>query len=122
MNKTKLDSESASSFLSKEELKKLLTKKKDKIQTVLRKYGCTKAITLSATLTGEFAISTVGKILIPAATKNIENWHYSYSAKLDKKTAEKKTCASIMTKRLIDGIFAEIENVTWYVGLKPLSV
>ena len=38
----------ANSFLSKEELKKLLTKKKDKIQTVLRKYGCTKAITLSA--------------------------------------------------------------------------
>lgn len=94
----------------------------NKIQTVLRKYGCTKAITLSATLTGEFTISTVGKILIPAATQNIEHWHYSYVIKSDKKSAEKKTCASIMTKRLIDGICAEIENVTWYVGLKPLSV
>jgi len=43
MNNTKLDSESANSFLSKEELKKLLTKKKDKIQSVLRKSGCSKS-------------------------------------------------------------------------------
>jgi hypothetical protein len=122
MNNTKLDSESTNLFLSKEELKKLLTEKKDKIQTVLRKYGCTKAITLSATLTGEFAISTAGKILIPASTQNIEHWHYSCAVKLDKKTAEKKTCASIMTKHLIDGICAQIESVTWYVGLQALSI
>ena len=54
--------------------------------------------------------------------ENIEHWNYSYTVKVEKDEAKKRTFLSIVTKQLLGGICDVIDRVTWYVALKALSV
>ena len=114
--------ETTSSYLSKEDLQTLLISKKNKIKKLVSEVKHCKAITLSTTLKGEYMISTTRKRLSPSNQANIEHWYYSYTVKIDEETAKKKTCLSIVTKQLFDGIRDVIDRTTWYVGLSALSV
>ena len=121
MQNLKATPETTSSYLSKEDLKILLTSKQDKIKKLVGEVKHYKSITLSATLNGEYMISTTRKRLTTSKQENIENWHYSYTVKVDEDTAKKRTFLSIVTKQLLDGICEAIERITWYVGLTALS-
>ena len=114
--------ETTSSYLSKEDLQTLLISKKNKIKKLVSEVKHCKAITLSTTLKGEYMISTTRKRLSPSNQANIEHWYYSYTFKVDKDTANKRTFLSIVTKQLLDGIRDVIDRTTWYVGLSALSV
>lgn len=78
--------------------------------------------TLSGTLNGAYMISSTSKRLTPSKQENIEHWYYSYTVKVDKDTAKKRIFLSIVTKQLLDGICKTIDRITWYVGMKALSV
>ena len=121
MQNPKTTPDTTISYLSKADLKKLLTSTKEKIKKLVSEVNTSKKITLSATLNGEYMISTSKKKLAPKNQVNIKNWHYSYTVKLDKETAKKRTFLSIVTQQLLDGICKVIERVTWYVGMKALS-
>lgn len=121
MHNLKSIPDTTSSYLSKEDLKALLNSQKDKIKKLVSEVHTSKKITLSATLNGEYMISTTKKKLTPNKQANIEYWHYSYTFKIDKETAKKKTFLSIVTIQLLEGICEVIERVTWYVGMKALS-
>jgi hypothetical protein len=114
--------ETTSSYLSKEDLKTLLISKQDKIKKLVSEVHTNKKITLSVSLNGEYMISTARKKLTPSNQVNIEHWHYSYTVKVDKDTAKKRTFLSIVTKQLLDGICDVIDRITWYVGLTALSI
>ena len=122
MKNLKAIPDTTSSYLSKEDLKDLLTSKQATIKKLVSEVHTSKKITLSATLNGEYMISTAKKKLTPNNQVNIEHWHYSYIFKIDKETAKKKTFLSIVTIQLLEGICEVIEHVTWYVGMKALSV
>ena len=122
MQNLKATPEDTSSYLSKEDLKTLLTSKQDKIKKLVGEVKHCKLTTLSATLNGEYMISSTRKKLTPSKQKNIEHWHYSYTVKVNKDTAKKRTFLSIFTKQLLDGLCKTIDRITWYVGLKALSV
>ena len=122
MHNLKATPEDTSSYLSKEDLKTLLTSKQDKIKKLVGEVKHYKSITLSATLNGDYMISSTRKRLTPSKQKNIEHWHYSYTVKVDKDTAKKRTFLSIVTKQLLNGISEAIDRITWYVGMKALSV
>ena len=113
--------ETTSSNLSKEDLKTLLMSKREKIKKLASEVKHCKSITLSTKLKGEYMISTTRKRLSPSDQPNTEHWHYSYTVKVDKDTAKKRTFLSIVTKQLLDGICDAIERITWYVGLTALS-
>lgn len=121
MQNPKTTPDTTSSYLSKADLKKLLTSTKEKIKKLVSEVHTSKKITLSATFNGEYMISTSKKKLTPKNQVNIKNWHYSYTVKLDKETAKKRTFLSIVTQQLLDGICKVIERVTWYVGMEALS-
>ena len=121
MHNLKTTPETTGSYLSKEDLKTLLMSKHDKIKKLVSEVKHCKSITLSATLKGEYMISTARKRLSPRDQSNIEYWHYSYTVKIDKDTAKKRTFLSIVTKQLLDGICNAIDRITWYVGLTALS-
>lgn len=121
MQNLKTTPETTSSYLSKEHLKTLLTSKQDKIKKLVSEVKHCKSITLSATLKGEYMVSTARKRLSPSSQANIEHWHYSYTVKVDKDTAKKRTFLSIVTKQLLDGICNSIDRITWYIGLTALS-
>ena len=120
MQNLKTIPETTTSYLSKEALKKLLLSKKDKIKNLISEVKNSRSITLSATLTGEYMISTAKKRLTPSRQGNVEHWHYSYSVKVDKN--KKKTFLSMVTKQLLDGICEAIDRITWYIGMTALSV
>ena len=122
MQNVKTTPETTSSYLSKEHLKTLLTSKQDKIKKLVSEVKHCKSITLSATLKGEYMVSTARKRLSPSSQANIEHWHYSYTVKVDKDVAKKRTFFSIITKQLLEGICDAIDRITWYVGLTALSV
>jgi hypothetical protein len=109
-------------YLSKEDLKTLLTNKKDKIKSMVSQVKHCKSITLSATLNGEYMISTTRKRLTPSRQENIDHWHYAYAIKVNEDIAKKRTCSSIITKQLLDGICKAIDRITWYIGMTALSV
>ena len=113
--------DTTSSNLSKEDLKTLLMSKQDKIKKLVSEAHTNKKITLSVSLSGEYMISTARKRLSPSDQPNIEHWHYSYTVKVDKDTAKKRTFLSIVTKQLLDGICDAIDRITWYIGLTALS-
>ena len=113
--------ETTSSYLSKEDLKTLLMSKQDKIKKLVSEVKHCKLITLSASLKGEYMISTARKRLSPSYQSNIEHWHYSYTVKVDKDTTKKRTFLSIVTKQLLEGICKVIDRITWYIGLTALS-
>jgi len=121
MQNLKTTPETTSSYLSKEDLKTLLVSKKDKIKKLVSEVHTNKKITLSVSLNGEYMISTARKKLTPSNQVNIEHWHYSYTVKVDKDTAKKRTFLSIVTNQLLDGICDAIDRITWYVGLTALS-
>jgi hypothetical protein len=108
-------------YLSKDDLKALLISKQDKIKKLVSEVHTNKKITLSVSLSGEYMISTARKRLAPTNQRDITNWHYSYTVKVDKDTAKKRTFLSIVTKQLLDGICNDIDRITWYVGLTALS-
>ena len=122
MPNLKTTPENTNSYLSKEDLKTLLMSKQDKIKKLVSEVHTNKKITLSVSLGGEYMISTAKKKLTPSNQANIEYWHYSYTVKVDKDTAKKRTFLSIVTNQLLDGICDAIERITWYIGLKALSV
>ena len=95
--------------------------KQDKIKKLVSEAHTNKKITLSVSLSGEYMISTARKRLSPSDQPNIEHWHYSYTVKVDKDTAKKRTFLSIVTKQLLDGICDAIDRITWYIGLTALS-
>jgi hypothetical protein len=113
--------ETTSSYLSKGDLKALLISKQDKIKKLVSEVHTNKKITLSISLNGEYMISTSKKKLTPKSQADIAHWHYSYTVKVDKDTAKKRTFLSIVTKQLLDGICDVIDRITWYVGLTALS-
>lgn len=121
MQNLKTNQETTSSNLSKEDLKTLLISKQDKIKKLVSEVHTNKKITLSVSLKGEYMVSTARKKLTPSNQANIEHWHYSYTVKVDKDTAKKRTFLSIVTKQLLDGICEVIDRITWYVGLTALS-
>ena len=121
MPNLKATPENTSSNLSKEDLKTLLMSKQDKIKKLVSEVHTNKKITLSVSLSGEYMVSTARKKLTPSNQANIEHWHYSYTVKVDKDTAKKRTFLSIVTKQLLDGICDAIDRITWYVGLTALS-
>lgn len=122
MQNLKATPEFSSSYLSKEDLKTLLTSKKSKIKNMVSEVKHCKAITLSATLNGEYMISSTRKRLAPSGRAHIEHWHYSYTVKIDKDMAKKRSFLSKITKQLLEGICEVIDRITWYVGMKALSV
>lgn len=122
MQNLKTITETTTHYLSKEALKKLLLSKKDKIKNLISEGKNSRSITLSATLTGEYMISTAKKRLTSSRQGNAEHWHYSYSVKVDKDKSKKKTFLNLITKQLLDGICEVIDLITWYVGLRALSV
>lgn len=122
MQNLKATPPTTSSYLSKEDLKTLLTSKKDKIKKLVSEVHTSKKITLSVNLDGTYMISTAKKKLTSSKQSTIENWHYSYTFNIDKETAKKRTFLSIVTKQLLDGLFKAIDRITWYVGLEALSV
>ena len=122
MQDLKATPEDTSSYLSKEDLKTLLTSKQDKIKKLVNEVKHCKAITLSTTLNGDYRISSTRKRLTPSKQKNIEHWHYSYTVKVEKDEAKKRIFLSIVTKQLLDGICKTIDRITWYVGMEALSV
>ena len=122
MQNLKTTPETTSSYLSKENLKTLLISKQDKIKKLVSDVHTNKKITLSVSLSGEYMISTARKRLSPSNQANIEHWHYSYTVKVNKDTAKKRTFLSIVTKQLLDGICDAIDRITWYIGLTALSV
>ena len=121
MQNLKITPDTTSSYLSKEDLKTLLISKQDKIKKLVSEVHTNKKITLSVSLSGEYMISTARKRLTPSNQANIEHWHYSYTVRVDKDTAKKRTFLSIVTKQLLDGLFRVIDRITWYVGLTALS-
>ena len=121
MPNLKATPETTSSYLSKQDLKTLLISKQDKIKKLVSEVKHCKSITLSTTLKGEYMISTARKRLSPSDQPNIEHWHYSYTVKVDKDTAKKRTFLSIVTEQLLDGICDAIDRITWYIGLTALS-
>ena len=121
MPNLKTTPDTTSSYLSKADLKTLLTSKQDKIKKLVSEVHTNKRITLSVSLNGEYMISTARKKLTPSNQANIEHWHYSYTVRVDKDTAKKRTFLSIVTKQLLDGICDAIDRITWYVGLTALS-
>ena len=121
MQNLKTTPKTTSLYLSKEDLKTLLMSKHDKIKKLVSEVKHCKSITLSATLKGEYMVSTARKRLSPSDQANIEHWHYSYTVKVDKDTAKKRTFLSIVTNQLLDGICDAIDRITWYVGLTALS-
>ena len=121
MQDLKATPEDTSSYLSKEDLKTLLTSKQDKIKKLVGEVKHYKSIMLSVTLNGEYMISSTRKRLTPSNQANIEHWHYSYTVKVDEDTAKKRTFLSIVTKQLLNGISEAIDRITWYVGLTALS-
>ena len=94
MQDLKATPEDTSSYLSKEDLKTLLTSKQDKIKKLVGEVKHCKAITLSKTVKGEYIISTARKRLNPGNQANIEHWNYSYTVKLEKDAAKKRTFLS----------------------------
>ena len=110
------------SYPSKQSLKNLLWSMKTAIKDMLSKVKHCKVITLCATLSGEYMISTLRSKLTPDNQNPIKHWHYSYTVKVDKDTSKKRTFLSIVTKQLLDGICNAIDRITWYVGLTALSV
>lgn len=121
MQNLKTTPETTSSYLSKEDLKTVLISKQDKIKKLVSEVHTNKKITLSVSLKGEYMVSTARKRLSPSDQANIEHWHYSYTVKVDKDTAKKRTFLSIVTKQLLDGICDAIDRITWYIGLTALS-
>lgn len=122
MQHLKTTPETTNSYLSKEALKALLISKQDKIKKLVSEVKHCKTITLSATLNGEYMVSTARKRQTPSNQAHIEHWHYSYTVKVDKDITKKRTFLSIVTKQLLDGLFKAIDRITWYVGLEALSV
>ena len=122
MQNLKTTPETTNSYLSKEDLKALLISNQDKIKKLISEVKHCKAITFSATLNGDYMVSTARKRKTPSNQDHIEHWHYSYTVKVDKDTAKKRTFLSIVTKQLLDRLFKAIERITWYVGLEALSV
>ena len=122
MQNIKATPENISSYLNKEDLKILLISKKDKIKKLVSEVKHYKSITLSATLNGEYMISTIRKRLTSSKQESIEHWYYSYTVKVEKDTAKKRTFLSIVIKQLLDGICDAIAHITWYVGMEALSV
>ena len=121
MQNLKTTPENTSSYLSKEGLKTLLNSEQDKIKKLVSEVHTNKKITLSVSLNGEYMISTAKKSLTPKHQAVVEHWHYSYTVKVDKDTAKKRTFLSIVTKQLLDGICDAIDRITWYIGLTALS-
>jgi len=121
MQNLKTTPKTTNSYLSKEDLKTLLMSKQDKIKKLVSEVHTNKKITLSVSLSGEHMISTTRKKLTPSNQVNIEHWHYSYTVKVDKDTAKKRTFLSIVTKQLLDVICEVIDRITWYIGLTALS-
>ena len=110
------------SYPSKQSLKNLLWSMKTAIKGMLSKVKHCKVITLCVTLSGEYMISTLRSKLTPDNQNPIKHWHYSYTVKVDKDTAKKRTFLSIVTTQLLDGICNAIDRITWYIGLTALSV
>jgi len=122
MQNLKTAPDTTSSYLSKEGLKTLLMSKQDKIKKLVSEVHTNKKITLSVSLNGEYMISTAKKSLTPKHQARIEHWHYSYTVKVDKETAKKRTFLSIVVKNLLDGLCKAIDRITWYIGMNALSV
>ena len=122
MQNLKTTPENTNSYLSKEGLKTLLNSEQDKIKKLVSEVHTNKKITLSVSLNGEYMISTAKKSLALKHQARIEHWHYSYTVKVDKETAKKRTFLSIVVKNLLDGLCKAIDRITWYIGMTALSV
>ena len=72
MQDLKATPEDTSSYLSKEDLKTLLTSKQDKIKKLVGEVKHYKSITLSATLNGEYMISSTRKRLTSRKYRTLE--------------------------------------------------
>ena len=119
----KVTPKTTSSYLITESLKTLsVSSRQDKIKKLVSEVKHCKAITLSTTLKGEYTVSIARERRSPSNQANIDHWHYSYTAKIDKDTANKRTFLSIVTKQLLDGTCEVIYRITWYVELTALSV
>jgi hypothetical protein len=121
MKQLAIEQEDIKPYLSKDDLKRLLTNKRNKIKDMVGEVKHCKSITLSVSLNGDYMISTTRKRLTPSKQDNVEHWHYSYTVKVDKDKAKKRAFLSIIIKQLIDGICDAIDRITWYVGMEALS-
>lgn len=116
-----MQKEETTPYLSKEDLIAFLKSKSDNIKKLVSVVKTCKSITLSTTLKGEYAIITARKKLTPNNQPQVEHWYYSHTVKVDKETAGKRNFLSIVTQQLLEGLFAAIDRITWYSGLKALS-
>lgn len=98
-----------------EEVLKLNTVKITKLIADIPKKG---RWTLLATLYGQYAIQTVEDQYFPEGQNEIQNPHYKFSLKLKKKDLDKLLVNSkwprVVCKKLLTGIAAEIDRVSWY--------
>lgn len=107
--------------LSKAELKSLILDRKKNIKKLVSQVKHCKNITLSLAITGEYMVSTMRTRLTPNKQAAVDHWHYSYSLKVDKALAKKRTFLSIVTRQLIEGLNDAIDRITWYSGLTALA-